>query len=150
MFIGEFLCFVVYWIWRRWSDDGRVSVPVPVSKWFLFIVPAVCDLIATSTMYIALNLTYASSFQMLRGNSRTQSFNCKKKKWLSSPLLSIFPSPSDSSHSPACRTVAPKTSWRVWMTMEVVATTGLLELSRAKLQSNRHHQQTNIQLFYRP
>jgi len=34
--------------------------------------------------------------------------------------------------------------------MEVVVTTGLLELlSRAKLQSN-HHQQTNIQFFYRP
>ena len=30
-------------------------------------------------------------------------------------------------------------------------TTGLLELlSCAKLQSNHHHQQTNIQLFYRP
>ena len=32
--------------------------------------------------------------------------------------------------------------------MEVVATTGAI--SRAKLQSNHHHQQTNIQLFYRP
>jgi len=29
--------------------------------------------------------------------------------------------------------------------MEVVMTTGAV--SRAKLQSNRHHQQTNIQLF---
>lgn len=27
-----------------------------------------CDLVATSTMYIGLNLTYASSFQMLRGS----------------------------------------------------------------------------------
>ena len=31
--------------------------------------------------------------------------------------------------------------------MEVVATTGTI--SRAKLQSNRHHQQTNTQFFYR-
>ena len=31
--------------------------------------------------------------------------------------------------------------------MEVVVTTGLLELCRAKLQSNHHHQQTNIQFF---
>jgi len=33
--------------------------------------------------------------------------------------------------------------------MEVAVTTGLLELqlSRAKLQSNHHHQQTNIQFF---
>jgi len=31
---------------------------------------------------------------------------------------------------------------------EVVVTTGAI--SRAKLQSNYHHQQTNIQFFYRP
>jgi len=31
--------------------------------------------------------------------------------------------------------------------MEVVVTAGLLELCHAKLQSNRHHQQTNIQFF---
>jgi drug/metabolite transporter (DMT)-like permease len=30
--------------------------------------PAMLDMIATSTMYIGLNLTYASSFQMLRGS----------------------------------------------------------------------------------
>ena len=71
MFIGEFLCFLAYWIWRRFSDNGRESTTVPVSKWFLFIVPALCDLISTSSMYIALNLTYASSFQMLRGKGLT-------------------------------------------------------------------------------
>jgi len=32
--------------------------------------------------------------------------------------------------------------------MEMVLTTGAI--SRAKLQSNHHHQQTNIQFFYRP
>jgi len=32
--------------------------------------------------------------------------------------------------------------------MEVVVTTGAI--SRAKLQSNHHHQQTNTQFFYRP
>jgi len=32
--------------------------------------------------------------------------------------------------------------------MEVVVTTGAV--SRAKLQSDHHHQQTNIQFFYRP
>jgi len=32
--------------------------------------------------------------------------------------------------------------------MEVVVTTGATR--RAKLQSNHHHQQTNIQFFYRP
>jgi drug/metabolite transporter (DMT)-like permease len=34
---------------------------------FIFLPPALCDMTATSTMYIGLNLTYASSFQMLRG-----------------------------------------------------------------------------------
>jgi len=32
--------------------------------------------------------------------------------------------------------------------MEVVVTTAVI--SRAKLQSNHHHQQTNAQFFYRP
>jgi drug/metabolite transporter (DMT)-like permease len=34
----------------------------------ILLPPAMCDMIATSTMYIGLNLTYASSFQMLRGS----------------------------------------------------------------------------------
>jgi len=33
------------------------------------------------------------------------------------------------------------------MMMEVVVTSGLLELCHAKLQSNHHHQQTNIQFL---
>ena len=33
----------------------------------VFYAPALCDMIATSTMYLGLTLTYASSFQMLRG-----------------------------------------------------------------------------------
>lgn len=37
------------------------------SVW-IFWLPALCDMVATSSIYIALNLTYASSFQMLRGN----------------------------------------------------------------------------------
>ena len=34
---------------------------------YIFLVPAFCDTLATSTMYLGLTLTYASSFQMLRG-----------------------------------------------------------------------------------
>lgn len=34
---------------------------------FILLIPALCDMIATSIMYIGLNMTYASSFQMLRG-----------------------------------------------------------------------------------
>lgn len=33
----------------------------------IFLPPAMMDMVATSTMYIGLNLTFASSFQMLRG-----------------------------------------------------------------------------------
>lgn len=35
---------------------------------FILLVPALCDMFATSIMYIGLNMTYASSFQMLRGS----------------------------------------------------------------------------------
>ena len=34
---------------------------------FVFMIPAICDVLGTSTMYVGLNLTYVSSFQMLRG-----------------------------------------------------------------------------------
>ena len=33
----------------------------------VFLPPALCDMTATSVQYIGLTLTYASSFQMLRG-----------------------------------------------------------------------------------
>ena len=33
----------------------------------LLAIPALCDMIATSIMYVGLTMTYASSFQMLRG-----------------------------------------------------------------------------------
>ncbi|KAJ8933758.1 hypothetical protein NQ314_013791 [Rhamnusium bicolor] len=33
----------------------------------ILFIPAMCDMTATSIMYIGLNLTYASSFQMFRG-----------------------------------------------------------------------------------
>jgi drug/metabolite transporter (DMT)-like permease len=34
----------------------------------ILLIPALCDMTATSTMYVGLTLTYASSFQMLRGS----------------------------------------------------------------------------------
>lgn len=34
---------------------------------FLFFIPAMLDMLATTLMYIGLTMTYASSFQMLRG-----------------------------------------------------------------------------------
>lgn len=44
-------------------DEDRVTSYNP----FIFLPPALCDMTATSIQYIGLNLTYASSFQMLRG-----------------------------------------------------------------------------------
>lgn len=35
----------------------------------LLFFPAVCDIVGTSMNYIGLNMTYASSFQMLRGST---------------------------------------------------------------------------------
>lgn len=68
MFIGEFLCFVVYWIWRCLHPErNSETVNIPPSKWFIFLPPALLDMCGTTTTYIALNLTYPSSYQMLRG-----------------------------------------------------------------------------------
>ncbi|VDO86626.1 unnamed protein product [Haemonchus placei] len=85
MFFGEFLCLVAFFIIygyrkHRWNSvnisgqSGSVtditsdSEPqLPQFNPFVFLPPACCDILATSIMYIGLNLTTASSFQMLRG-----------------------------------------------------------------------------------
>ena len=46
------------------EDNQETSQYSPL----LFYAPALCDVTATSIMYIALTLTSASSFQMLRGS----------------------------------------------------------------------------------
>ncbi|KAL7633135.1 UNVERIFIED_CONTAM: hypothetical protein RMT77_016505 [Armadillidium vulgare] len=75
MFLGEMSCIVVFYISRwyiRRKQRERVELS-PVSTTnvrfpkIIFYIPAVCDMTATSTMYLGLTLTYASSFQMLRG-----------------------------------------------------------------------------------
>ena len=72
MFIGEFSCLVVFFLLpfltgrrgRQIEDDGT---PRPKYSPLIFLPAAMCDMCGTSIMYIGLNLTYASSFQMLRG-----------------------------------------------------------------------------------
>lgn len=85
MFIGELSCLFVYFITRYiqnrrdraslYNGEGSGSgIPIHITErnslkfnpW-IFVVPAFCDVLATSIMYIGLNLTQASSFQMLRG-----------------------------------------------------------------------------------
>jgi len=75
MFFGEFLCFLafkgMYYYYKR-KDYTEEQLPESVKgnrnfSPFIFLPPALCDMTATSLMYIGLNLTSPSSFQMLRG-----------------------------------------------------------------------------------
>ncbi|XP_011301737.1 solute carrier family 35 member F6 [Fopius arisanus] len=76
MFLGEMLCFltfkIAYIYYKRKNDDSVESSPLTKGNRnfnpFILLIPAACDMIATSIMYVGLNLTYASSFQMLRGS----------------------------------------------------------------------------------
>lgn len=75
MFLGEMLCMVAFWIvrWRKKREPQSAFPPIDDSNSpkkfnpFIFLPPALCDMTATSIQYIGLTLTYASSFQMLRG-----------------------------------------------------------------------------------
>ena len=75
MFIGEFSCLLafraayLYYERKGVPEDERPTFVTGSRDYnpLIFVTPAVCDLVATTTMYIGLNLTYASSFQMLRG-----------------------------------------------------------------------------------
>lgn len=73
MFLGEFSCLIVYYLIRLFTMiRNRGSAEQQTSHTacnpLLFILPALCDMCATSTVYFGLNFTYASSFQMLRGS----------------------------------------------------------------------------------
>lgn len=76
MFIGEFLCLMVFKsvfkVLERRNDGSEDQATLTKGNRqfspFYLCPPAMLDMIATSTMYIGLNLTYASSFQMLRGS----------------------------------------------------------------------------------
>ncbi|CAG5099320.1 Oidioi.mRNA.OKI2018_I69.XSR.g16443.t1.cds [Oikopleura dioica] len=71
MFIGEFTCLIAFQIWRRFNkkkvEEGEIDVGSDDFSPFLLCLPACCDMLGTSTMYFGLTLTFASSFQMLRG-----------------------------------------------------------------------------------
>lgn len=76
MFFGEMLCLLtfkaLYYHYRR-KRDGSEDVNQFVKgnrnfNPFILFIPAMCDMIGTSIMYVGLNLTFASSFQMLRGS----------------------------------------------------------------------------------
>ena len=64
------------------EDDSEGPQPTPYNP-LIFWPAALCDMTATSIQYIALTLTYASSFQMLRG--KTFLYSCIR--FLKSSLL---------------------------------------------------------------
>ncbi|XP_054159226.1 solute carrier family 35 member F6-like [Oppia nitens] len=76
MFLGELSCLLAYkllYLYYKQKDytDEQLPPSISGSRSFnplIFLPPALCDMTATSLMYIGLNLTYASSFQMLRGS----------------------------------------------------------------------------------
>ena len=79
MFLGELSCLlvfkIVYTYWRHRRDSGRetsngINRLVDGNQLFnplIFWPAALCDMCGTTLMYIGLNMTDASSFQMLRG-----------------------------------------------------------------------------------
>lgn len=95
MFLGEFLCLLVFkFVWfstaqyriERMTYQGDASSPI-ARHWpikirrdihlvegeqafnpFIFWIPSICDMLSTCLSYVALNYTTASSFQMLRGS----------------------------------------------------------------------------------
>lgn len=68
MFLGEFSCLAAFYLLRCRAGQSDSSVdPQQSFNAFLFLPPALCDMTGTSLMYVALNMTSASSFQMLRG-----------------------------------------------------------------------------------
>ncbi|XP_039264053.1 solute carrier family 35 member F6-like [Styela clava] len=70
MFIGEFTCMIAFktlWFTRKCRGKDTSDMGNQNFSPFLFFIPAMCDMAGTSLMYVGLNFTYASSFQMLRG-----------------------------------------------------------------------------------
>lgn len=72
MFLGEFVCMLVYLVMRVYKRVKNIELHEgidymkPVTP-FIFMIPSLCDFTGSTTMYIGLNLTEASVYQMLRG-----------------------------------------------------------------------------------
>ena len=73
--LGEMLCMLAYIVYTKCcqgtkdedeTKDDAKDTPTP--KWYIFLPPALCDVVATTMMYVSLTMTSASQFQMLRGS----------------------------------------------------------------------------------
>ena len=68
--LGEMLCMLAYIIYINFfTKNEPTAKDQPKPNMFLFLPPALCDVIAISMSYVGLNLTSASQYQMLRGSS---------------------------------------------------------------------------------
>ncbi|KHJ94013.1 putative membrane protein [Oesophagostomum dentatum] len=78
MFFGMIWCMVAYFIhygyrkhkWKKAQAEGRMDAKEPKLHTFnplIFLLPSICDNVATVMLYVGLNLTTASSYQMLQG-----------------------------------------------------------------------------------
>jgi len=75
MFLGEITCLlafsIILGIFKKIKKVDDADLPDIVKgdefNKFIFFIPALLDMTATTTMYIGLTMTFASSFQMLRG-----------------------------------------------------------------------------------
>jgi drug/metabolite transporter (DMT)-like permease len=70
MFVGEFMCLIVFkclFFYRKMTNQDQGDIGPQTFNPLWWAIPALCDSVGTTTMYLGLTLTYASSFQMLRG-----------------------------------------------------------------------------------
>mmetsp|Transcript_27339 Transcript_27339/g.38539 ORF Transcript_27339/g.38539 Transcript_27339/m.38539 type:complete len:369 (-) Transcript_27339:79-1185(-) len=69
MFIGEFLCLIAFK--ANWAYSKMTNRPIKQVTPFnplIFLLPAACDMVASSAMTVGLTWTYPSVYQMLRGS----------------------------------------------------------------------------------
>ena len=71
MFLGEMMCIfafkAIFYYKKCRNLDMKDFGPQKFIP-FVWAIPAMCDLLGTSTMYVGLTWTFAASFQMLRGS----------------------------------------------------------------------------------
>jgi len=68
MFMGESFCLVVFKLSNAVARyQGKDTTPSADFSPLIFLIPALCDLTATSMLYIGLTFTFASVAQMMRG-----------------------------------------------------------------------------------
>ena len=95
MFFGEMLCLFAFKASVAWKRCKGVAVENSPFNCLIFLFPACCDMIATGVMLAGLTMTYASSFQMMRGaviifTSLLSVIFLGKKLWLNHWLGMLF------------------------------------------------------------